>query len=56
MKAHKSEMYAAWARDHKIEGFEHYDPKWQEKNRMRALKYQQKRNEREKLNNPVTSR
>ena len=56
MKAHRSEMIAAWARDHKIDGFEHYDPQWQAKNRMKALKYQQKRNEKEKLNNSETSR
>jgi hypothetical protein len=44
MKAHKSEMIAAWARDHKIDGFEQYDPQWQAKNRMRALKWRDKQN------------
>ncbi|MCH1437361.1 MAG: hypothetical protein L7U70_04685 [Flavobacteriales bacterium] len=53
MKAHKSEMIAAWARDHGISGFEQYDPKVQEKNRMRAMK---KRNERKEVNNSVTQR
>lgn len=42
MKAHKSEMIAAWARENKIEGFEQYDPKWQEKHRMREMKKRQK--------------
>lgn len=46
MKAHKPEMIAAWAQQNKIEGFEQYDPKWQEKNRMRALKWRQKQDER----------
>jgi len=46
MKAHKSEMIAAWARENGINGFEQYDPKWQEKNRMRALKNRQKQEER----------
>ena len=42
MKAHKSEMIAEWARENKIEGFEQYDPKWQEKHRMREMKKRQK--------------
>ena len=46
MKAHKSEMIAAWARENGINGFEQYDPKWQEKNRLRALKSRQKEEER----------
>ena len=46
MKAHKPEMIAAWARQNKIDGFEHYDPQWQAKNRMRALKWRQKQDER----------
>ena len=46
MKAHKSEMIAAWARQNNIDGFEQYDPKWQEKNRMRAMKWRQKQDER----------
>lgn len=45
MKAHKKDMIAAWARQNGIEGFEQYDPKWQEKNRMRALKWRQKQEE-----------
>lgn len=45
MKAHKSEMIAAWARENGINGFEQYDPKVQEKNRMRALKSRQKQEE-----------
>jgi len=56
MKAHKQDMYAAWARDHGISGFEHWDPKNREKARMKALKYQQKRNERKEDNNSVTYR
>ncbi|MCH1385967.1 MAG: hypothetical protein L7U61_06680 [Flavobacteriaceae bacterium] len=50
MKAHKSEMIAAWARDHGISGFEQYDPKVQEKNRMRAMKSRQKHEERKEAN------
>jgi hypothetical protein len=46
MKAHKPEMIAAWAQQNKIEGFEQYDPKVQEKNRMRAMKWRQKQDER----------
>ena len=46
MKKHKSDMIAAWARENKIEGFEQYDPQWQAKNRMRALKWRQKQDER----------
>ena len=46
MKAHKSEMIAAWARENGISGFDHYDPKVQEKNRMRAMKWRQKQDER----------
>jgi len=46
MKAHKPEMIAAWAQQNKIEGFEQYDPKVQEKNRMRAIKWRQKQDER----------
>jgi len=42
MKKHKSDMIAAWARENKIEGFEQYDPQWQAKNRMRALKWRDK--------------
>jgi len=56
MKAHKPDMYAAWARDHDISGFDHWDPKNREKARMKALKYQQKRNERKEDNNSVTYR
>ena len=46
MKAHRSDMIAAWARENMIEGFEQYDPKWQEKHRMRTMKWRQKQNER----------
>ena len=46
MKAHKPEMIAAWARENDISGFEQYDPKVQEKNRMRAMKWRQKQEER----------
>ena len=42
MKAHRSDMIATWARENKIEGFEQYDPKWQEKHRMREMKKRQK--------------
>lgn len=46
MKAHKPDMVAVWARENKIEGFEQYDPKWQEKHRMREMRRRQKQNER----------
>jgi len=46
MKAHKPEMIAAWARENDISGFEQYDPKVQEKNRMRALKWREKQESR----------
>ena len=36
MKAHKPEMIAAWAAENGIKGFEHLDPKVQEKRRMDA--------------------
>ena len=45
MKAHKEDMYAAWARDAGIEGFEHWDPKNREKARQRGVKLYNKRNE-----------
>tara|TARA_R100000231_G_scaffold23655_1_gene22170 strand:+ start:305 stop:475 length:171 start_codon:yes stop_codon:yes gene_type:complete len=45
MKAHKEDMYAAWARDHGIEGFEQWDPKNREKARQRGVKLFNKRNE-----------
>ena len=45
MKAHKPEMIAAWAAENGIRGFEHLDPKVQEKRRMDAMRRsnQQKR-------------
>lgn len=45
MKAHKPEMIAAWAAENGIKGFEHLDPKVQEKRRMDAIRRsnQQKR-------------
>ena len=46
MKKHKSDMIAAWAQQNNIDGFEQYDPKWQAKHRMRALKWKQKQDER----------
>jgi len=42
MKAHKTDMLAAWAKENGIEGYEHYDPKWREKHRMRMMKSQRK--------------
>lgn len=45
MKAHRQDMYAAWARDWGIEGFDHWDPKNREKHRMRELKRKQKNDE-----------
>lgn len=56
MRAHKQDMYAAWARDHGIEGYEQWDPKNREKARQRANKYRQKQNEREKFNQNVIQR
>ena len=55
MKAHKEDMYAAWARDAGIEGFEHWDPKNREKARQRGVKLYNKRNE-QKFNKTVTQR
>ena len=46
MKAHKSEMIAAWARENGINGFEQYDPQWQSKHRMRSMKARHKEEER----------
>lgn len=58
MKAHKTDMYAAWARDAGISGFEHWDPKNREKMRQKAIKDWNKKNrdKMEKHNNSVTSR
>ena len=47
MKAHKPDMYAAWARENGIPGMDHWDPKVQEKNRMRSLKYRQRQEEKQ---------
>ena len=46
MKAHKQDMYAAWARDAGIEGLEHWDPKNREKMRLKALKHREKQEQR----------
>lgn len=43
MKAHKQDMYAAWARDWGIEGYEHWDPKNREKARHKAMKQRQRK-------------
>jgi len=43
MKAHKFDMIAAWAKENKLEGYEHHDPKWREKHRQRALKQHNER-------------
>jgi len=56
MKAHKQDMYAAWARDHGISGYDQWDPKNQEKARQKAAKFRQKKIEREKFNETVTQR
>ena len=51
MKAHKTDMYAAWARDAGISGYEHWDPKNREKSRMKAMRDLQKKNhDKEKYN------
>ena len=55
MKAHKEDMYAAWARDAGVEGFEHWDPKNREKARQRGVNLFNKRNE-QKFNKTVTQR
>jgi len=44
MKAHKTDMYAAWARDAGISGYEHWDPKNREKMRQKAIKDWNKKN------------
>jgi hypothetical protein len=56
MRAHKQDMYAAWARDWGIDGYEQWDPKNREKARQKAAKYRQKRNERKEDNQTVTYR
>ena len=38
MKRHKPDMVAAWAAENGIRGFEHLDPKVQEKRRMDAIR------------------
>lgn len=48
MKAHKSEMIAAWARENAISGFEQYDPQWQAKHRLRSMKTREKQEEKSK--------
>ena len=37
-------MTAAWAKDYGISGYDHYDPKVQEKRRLDAIKAWNKRN------------
>lgn len=49
MKAHKSDMLAAWAKENKVAGWEKmyqaYDPKEREKRRQQGLRYAQRRKE-----------
>ena len=49
MKAHKSDMLAAWAKENKVSGWEKiyqaYDPKEREKRRQQSLRYAQRKNE-----------
>ena len=45
-KKHDSTMLAAWAREHGITGYEHYDPKEREKRRLEAIRQSQNRHRR----------
>ena len=49
MRAHKSDMLAAWAKENKVAGWEKiyqaYDPKEKEKRRQQSLRYAQRSNE-----------
>ena len=44
MRKHSMSMTAAWAKDYGISGYDHYDPKVQEKRRLDAIKAWNKRN------------
>ncbi len=37
-KRHDSSMLAAWARQYGLKGYEQFDPKFKEQQRMRALR------------------
>ena len=45
MKAHKPEMIAAWAKQYGISGYEMWDPKFREENRVRNTRKNFKRKE-----------
>lgn len=47
MKKHDINMIAAWARDWGIDGYEQYDPKIREQNRIHAMKRQRERERKE---------
>jgi len=47
MKKHDFNMISAWAKEHDIEGFEHYDPKVREQRRIAGLKRMRDRERKE---------